>query len=982
MNITFQNQNPHQAGRADAAPANPYMERDGGRASRAADGKQSARPMASGGVNVSFSASESNLNRISCLGDERENREKKSFMDLQQEAAVTDAGISQDYMTLMSNTMSAEDYRKASEEGFDFSSMDPEETVTIVDRIKAELVRSGQQIAGYTDDLDMDTLSAAVGSETLARALTESFKAADIPLTDENVEAVSKAWTMAGELEVPTDGTYRYMVDNEMDPELWNFYLAENSGSGENVRHSGASAADVSYLADENIKKQMDQVLEQAGYEINEENRENAKWLLERGLPLTEESIDRLNHLREAVIPVTEEVFARAAAEAVAAGEDPAHASLVNREQQAETIYQKAARVLAYYQSAEAEETLTGIAYSEQAAELSVQGGDLAARKQLEEVRLRMTAEVNVRLLKSGFSIDTEPMEQLIDALREAERAIADRYFPQDAEAVAKYENWNETNQVVKDIPELPARLLGTVRIGGSEGAEGTVLARFHEEGTALKQAYQKAGESYESLMTAPRADLGDSMKKAFGNVDDLVRELGLEPVEENSRAVRILGYNHMEITLENVERIQAADTQIQDLVRKMTPAATLKMIRDGVNPLEQSFDELNAYFDSLPEDYRSQAESYGRYLYGLEQNHQITQEERESYIGVYRLLHQIEKKDGAAVGAVVNTQAELQFSNLLSAVRSGKFRHMDVKASDEYGTLKELVRKGESSSISEQISRGYEETRLKELRGAVDTDQTVTQMLERGELPASAENLIAARKLAANEENPYGALRRVRDGRIRERQNDDAGERSAQADAVEPDEIWEKLTDKEVFRTEYAEAVEKLQSEVEEATLEQADSSLDVRALQMAHRQLNIMGSLSRNEEYFLSMEIGGEDALVHLTVESGSALKGGISIAVNLGENTRVEAHLQMQNDRIEGFLVGKTPEEVTKLQEAADIFYNLINEDASIEAEAVKLPVVSSENINMTRMSEIRSQGQEDAPDNGMLYHVAKLFLQAIR
>ena len=77
----------------------------------------------------------------------------KSLIELQQEAANTDVAVQQDYMTLMSNSMSEEDYAKLQEEGFDFGSMDPEEAVTIVDKIKAELARSGQHIAGYTDDL-------------------------------------------------------------------------------------------------------------------------------------------------------------------------------------------------------------------------------------------------------------------------------------------------------------------------------------------------------------------------------------------------------------------------------------------------------------------------------------------------------------------------------------------------------------------------------------------------------------------------------------------------------------------------------------------------------------------------------------------------------------------------------------------------------------------------------------------------------------
>ena len=44
--------------------------------------------------------------------------------------------------------------------------------------------------------------------------------------------------------------------------------------------------------------------------------------------------------------------------------------------------------------------------------------GDITARRQLEEIRLRMTAEVNVKLLKRGFAIDTAPMEELIEAAK------------------------------------------------------------------------------------------------------------------------------------------------------------------------------------------------------------------------------------------------------------------------------------------------------------------------------------------------------------------------------------------------------------------------------------------------------------------------------------------------------------------------------------------------------------------------------------
>lgn len=942
MNISLQNQKSTQ--NASAIYQGEHTE-----ASRAAYAKDRTVHSAGDAFNVDFSNSSFWL--PGALDELNEGKEKsKTFAEVQQEAAFADVGVTQDYMTLMSHTMSDEDYKKLVEEGFDFSSMKPEEVVTIVDKIKAELARSGQHIAGYTDDLDMDTLAAAVGSDSLARAISDGFREADIPLTRENVAAVGKAWSMASELTVPTEGSYQYMVDNELEPEIANFYLAQNSGAdAADLNHGGSQRQD--YPVDEQLQKQIDQVLEQAGYEVNEENRASAQWLLARRLPLTGENLKRLDNLKAAVVPVTEEAFTQAVVGAVTEGKNPIYGNLTMDAKQ-RSLYEKAVEVLNKWLG-ESEDVL--------------QIADITARKQLEEIRLRMTAEVNVKLLKSGFAIDTAPMEELIAALRQAEEAVADSYFSGDAEAVSKYQNWNQTNQVMQELPGLPVQLLGTVRIDIA-GEENTVLSRFHAEGVALQQTYIKAGESYEALMTAPRADLGDSIRKAFGNVDALVRELGLEPTEENNRIVRILGYNQMEISRENFKKVQDADTQVRTLIEKMTPAATLKMIRDGVNPLETSFAELNAYFDSLPQEYLEEAEKYSRYLYGLEQNKEITKMEVEAYIGVYRLLRQIEKKDGAAVGAVVNSQAELQFANLLSAVRSGKFKHMDVRATDELGVLKELVKKGES--VSEQIMSGYEREQLKQLREIAQMDAAVPAMLQRGEIPVTGENLLAAQALIQGGANPFKTLREKAE-ELREKDEVPAAEN-----------LWEQLDTQEEFGEHYSQMLEEMQAQTEELTFEYAETSLDVKLMQTTHLQLGIMGSVARSQEYFLPMYVGEEPAVVHLTFESTSENKGMVSIAVEMGEDSHMEAHLQVQNGRVDGYLVGKTSFEVTKLKEASDIFYNLINQNASMELEATSLPVVSRENTHWTGTSENNSQGEGTSPDNGTLYRVAKTFLQAMR
>lgn len=223
------------------------------------------------------------------------------------------------------------------EEGFDFGGMEPEEAVTIVDKIKAELVRSGKQVAGYTDDLDMETLAAALGSRTLAEAVAKSFAETDIPLTEENLQAVSRAWTMAEQLQKPDEGSVRYLIDNELESEIWNLYLAENSGAaagGKNTpkfyeedvqgyytRNAGSAESGA-------MQEQIDNIIRQTGRSVNEESRKDAAWLLENGLPLTGENLERLEELQELELPVSPERFGDAVAVAIAEGKHPVHASL------------------------------------------------------------------------------------------------------------------------------------------------------------------------------------------------------------------------------------------------------------------------------------------------------------------------------------------------------------------------------------------------------------------------------------------------------------------------------------------------------------------------------------------------------------------------------------------------------------------------------------------------------------------------------
>ena len=83
----------------------------------------------------------------------------KTAEEVMQDAGAIDVATQTDFMTVMSNTMSGEDFSRLQQEGYHPGDMEIEEVVTIVDKIKAELVKGGTEVVGYTDDLDAETLS-------------------------------------------------------------------------------------------------------------------------------------------------------------------------------------------------------------------------------------------------------------------------------------------------------------------------------------------------------------------------------------------------------------------------------------------------------------------------------------------------------------------------------------------------------------------------------------------------------------------------------------------------------------------------------------------------------------------------------------------------------------------------------------------------------------------------------------------------------
>ena len=959
----------------------------------------------------------------------------KTAEEVMQDAGNIDVATQRDYMTVMSNSMSTEDFGRMMKDGYNIGDMEVEEVVTIVDTIKAELIKGGTQVQGYTDQIDMETLEKITGSEAFARELSRQFAEHDVPVTEENVKDAKKAYGKAAELQEMTEGAAKYMVENRMEPTIDNLYLAGYSATADGDRQGRGYYADgAGYYAKkaedynwQQLRPQMEKVLEEAGLEVNEETLEEAKWLIKKGVPLTPEAawdFYRLDHL---TLPQDDERILSAIAAAIADGKGAGAADLADGRSSLEKAAEYVERFEQITEKAVDNTVVEGkelTLVNLEAAQKQIEGfrdsmekavqehpaperGERAepenvitevpeavtARRHLEEVRLMMTIEANRKLLESGYSIETAELEKLVDALKQLEAQQRQLLFgePDIDRAAEKAAIYAETRSKIAEIPQMPIDVAGRFQAAD----EDFTLKNVHTEGAALRNQYDEARNKYEAWMTPVREEMGDDIRKAFQNVEDILEDMELEASEENRRAVRILGYNNMELSYENIMAVREADTELRRVIDRMTPAVVLQTIRDNKNPLEMTIPELNDYLDSSQYAEEQENEKYSKFLYKLDRNKEINEEERTAFIGIYRMFRQFEKTDDAAVGTLINMGAELSFKNMLSAMRGQKKVGMDIMIDDAFTGI-DVIEK--TMSITGQIERGfrksyrdivadiadrmaeqdvstdkdYQEEQIDGFRDSCKVDDSIIEELLNNKQPVTANNLLAANMLM----NKPGILFKQLDDYTK----------TADKDKVKDTifHLTESMTDKDSAQEAYDEMQQVFEEVLEEAKYDTGNSYIDLKAIQSCQKQLTLAGNLAKEENYHIPVEINGETTSIHLKVLHKSKEGGKVKAVLSTESYGDVAAEFSIRNQKLSGYIACSTPEGMSQMQAREEEFRSAFQDGVESlvrdELEFGSIGIIHSSELDLNSFAA-------EEPSDGVpaqtadLYQIAKAFITTI-
>ena len=879
----------------------------------------------------------------------------KSFDEIKAKASMKNVSLDNNAFAVMATSMSADDVAKMADDGFSPSEMTDFETVTVLDKIKATLVKSGVDIKGFTDDLSKEQIEQIAGSSAYASAIEAALKETGLPATKDNVTEITEALNVSDTLEQPSDDAKKYMINNCPEPTVNNFYIANHSSSAD------TSANRASYYMDEtgyvgknptdadieSLSPQIEKIISDAGLSVNEQTINEAKWLINKDIPLTKENLTNLENLESVSFPLNTETIALSAASALAEGKNAKDGLLSDPE----SIHIKAAKFVE-----------------------SLNFDDVAKRRILEETRLILTLEASVSLLKKGINLDTKDLEKLVDDLKQAEKeSYAPFLMDNDEVDIKKYDDeltlkldvFKQTVIAIEHVKTAPLSVVGDVAFS----EKTPTLNEVAELSNKAKSEFSKAERSYETMMTMPRYDMGDSIKKAFRNVDDILEDLEIEATRLNEKAVRILGYSGMEITEANIEKAVKAEVAVENVITHMTPARTLKMIRDGFNPLDTDIYELSNELTNEDEDTGNI--KYTEFLYKLEKSSEITESEKTAFIGLYRLFRKIEKSDGKLVGDVIKADERLTLSNIISASRSDRQVGTDIKIDDSFGALEKLITHGES--ITDQILQGFKTKELNkqytkeeadEIRNIITKEEAIVRALENADSPKSPINMAAANMLLNSRGTIFKGLLKGLD------------EEEKDVFDKEISELADSFDDEDSVKNAINSFTEKTQ-EIIKNKAQIADKYIDVKSLKLLNKQLSIINKMADSRTYEVPVIINGSYTSINLKIVNDTENAGKVKAYFETEETGRVSAEFDLKDGKVSGIITTENSFFEGVIKEREDSFKE---EFKGAGVEISSMYYVNKRGISVK--GNYTDENDMSTPATKQLYSVAKAIIKAVQ
>lgn len=966
--------------------------------------------------------------------------------------------------------LNGEDYEAIEDEEGSFEKTNQESIERAVERIKSQKAWKSERMEEYHEFRDaveqsQEKLQAKGFEDQKTEAqVRASLEEAGIPVTQDSVAKVLAALGMSETALDMDDQSKLFIVGQDLAPTIENLYQGKYSVYG-------ASSAKTEVLAEfAQYQEQIEAILEGCG-RTSETDYANAQWLFANELPINQTTLEKLSSLENIQETMTPDKVLTQIVYAMLAGSAPKDAILddsqfvVARDAVNDfesitdgTIIQVSDYILQNVQTGsdvlpdqsssqnqsqdqtqnveilvnlellrQEQEQNNTTAFENTATIPTVYTSDMTEseimqvtlKRQLVEIQKKLTLQSALSMEQKGIHIETESLDNIIAELREIENA----YYSKQIAGDMMVDNeelslLQETLSKSDDIANAHASVLG-----GSVRQQ--TLLTLNELHAATSSAVAQKAEwlgTYETVSTQVRADLGDDIKKAFTSIPSILEEIGVEDTQTNERAARILGYNNMEITPESIQHVKELDAKVNQLFENIKPTTVLSLIRTGNNPLDMPIDELNEQLKEINEENGiTEEEKYSRFIWKLEKNNEITQEERTGYIGMYRLLNQLQSLDGAEIGAVMESNQELTLGNLLTQSRTRKGHGIDSVVDEEHGftesiktkesitdqiekgfsaneyyknlmdatidrlspeklqeitdgdmesllnmSVEHLWEKVKQASDNKELKKEYFEEQAKEIRETFAESEEAQQYLSNLNVVDSVENVIAAKNIIEGGYVTYKEVYKRKDVLNKEEQE-------------ELDETIENFSDSiedEAVLNAQCKKAEKIMEEVLTKSYEQADITIeDLNNLKQLSRGMHFTSAIRQSKSYDIPIKTGESITSLNLTIIRGTDESGKIQISMEDETFGDVSMEFKVSGDDVKGLILCNQRQGYESLQEQKDtLTQNLVQAGYQVKNISYGMDFKSRNEMLSEKVSK-------EETDTQNLYQVSKLLVRSI-
>lgn len=850
-------------------------------------------------------------------------------------ASASDAKLS---LKALMMKLSGADAVKLDGDGFNLTDATPDDMVNIIEKIKIELAMHSDDYVNYGTAVSKDKIESVTGSAATAASVESRMQGADIAVNDESVAEVKGAFEKSKELKPLSENTKNYMVANGIESSIAGIYQAQAatsssiSADGVTIGKYANAISDADFEA---LRPGIEKIIASAGLEVNDKTLADARAFIDAQIPVTKENLEYKAQLDlididmihadsdEMLNKILDNMKLGGKAENTLVTGSPIDdirtaLDTINRAE-----YADAANVVLKGETftiASLKLEMDARSFRIEYSAASVSTGNSEVRNQVSDVqqaadkaydtlvtaRVLMSANASIYLVKNNISILTTPIDELNSMLMEYEQA--DEMYE---EAQIAYTDVLEARKTLNEIVRNPARVFASM--------------------------FDKMNETYEAVGTQIRGDLGDSLKKAVqGSADDIIKELGLEGTDEDKEAIKVLAANNMDMTKENVETVKSVNAMINNLIKNMKPETVLNMIKDGVNPMNASIEEVNEYLtEANDKASKDNEEKFSKFLYKLDRTNGITKEQRKQFIGIYQMMNIFTRDAGVAAGALIKQGAEVTMNNLMTAYNSRKHYDMDAVIDENTGmaevsgianyysalfmangglvTPNTLKNVDNSSGIGEQsvemfieqlednfdaaAEEQYYEEYLKEQQAAVQAGADILRQIRNADTEINSGNIQAVK--AFLESGQFPDIRGVKTTRDYAR------------DSIE------KIGHKEKLSLMYEEMKDETEEELQEVLSKAGDldTQIDVNYegfldLRLKDRTIGYIKNLALRHDYRIPyITDSGSTGMLKLTLVQDDDNKGRISVNMLSNVLGKVSVEAKADRDSLGMYIVSDT-------------------------------------------------------------------------